>query len=85
MAFRQMLVLLSGRLSSSTAFPACFSSAFSQINQDLLSTLLSGNAFRCFNTELNTEIWLDFNCTVLLLWVTSRAAAYVFGDKYGYV
>ncbi len=52
-AFRQIqfLILLFRHVSSSV---------FKSINRDLLSNLLPGQAFRCFNTELNNDSIVQF-------------------------
>jgi hypothetical protein len=71
MVFKQMLVLLSGRLSSNTAVPACFGSAFKSDKYRTAFKSASGSCFLLFQYWVEQRDLVGFHCTVLLLWFTS--------------
>jgi hypothetical protein len=71
MVFKEMLVLLSGRLSSNTAVPACFGSDFKSDKYRTAFKSASGSCFLLFQYSVEQRDLVGFHCTVLLLWFTS--------------
>jgi hypothetical protein len=69
MVFKLLMVLLSGRFSSNTAFLACFGSAFKSNKYRTGFKYASGSSSLLFLYSVEQRHLFGFHCTILLLLV----------------